>query len=155
MVKSPDDLVLTRIIDAPRERVWEAWTVREELMKWWGQPNDATMPECSVDLNVGGQLRYSVQLPDGTVIRGKGIYREIKPQEKLVFNDYYCDESGNEIINDEFPEMMITAEFEAMGEKTKLTIRHSGISKGKATMDQYNQGWSESLDRLEEELDSL
>jgi uncharacterized protein YndB with AHSA1/START domain len=150
------DLVITRIIDAPRQRVWEAWTRQEHLVQWWGQPKDATMPFAKLDFRVGGFFHYKVELPEGRVVWGKKVYREITEPERLVFDDYYSDEQGNQVVTAESPHMVVTATFADREGKTELTVRHAGIGAGTGgTMDQYKQGWSECLDRLDQEAAKL
>lgn len=144
-------LVLTRMFDAPRDLVFRAWTQPEHLVHWWGQPNGATMPHCRVDLRVGGALHYCVHLPDGQLIWGKGVYREIVEPERLVFADYFSDEQGNVV---EPPpglpkETLVIATFEEHGGKTKVTIEHVGVEQASEQNRQlYRQGWADSLDRL-------
>lgn len=144
-------LVVTRMFDAPRGLVFRAWTQAEHLVHWWGQPNGATMPYCKVDLRVGGVLHYCVHLPEGQVIWGKGVYREIVEPERLVIADYFSDEKGNVI---EPPpglpkETLIVATFEEDGGRTRVTIEHIGVEQAsERNQELYRQGWAESLDRL-------
>lgn len=148
-------LVITRVFDAPRSLVFKAWTEREHLVHWWGQPKGATMPYCKVDLRVGGTLHFRVDLPDGNVIWGKGVYREIVEPERLVFADYFSDEHGN--IVEPPPglpkESVITATFAERNGKTTVSVEHAGVERASAENQKaYRQGWSESLDRLAEDL---
>ncbi len=62
--KKPD-LVLTRVIDAPRERVWKAWTEPQQFAKWWG-PHDFTCPVCEIDVRPGGKIYLHMKGPDGS-----------------------------------------------------------------------------------------
>ncbi len=148
-------LVLTRVFDAPRRLVFKAWTEREHLMQWWGQPKGATMPYCKVDLREGGTLHFRVNLPDGNAIWGKGVYREIVEPKRLVFTDYFSDEHGN--IVEPPPghpkESVITATFTERDGKTTVTVEHAGLERAsKENQKAYQQGWGESLDRLAEDL---
>jgi len=150
-----DKFVITRVFDAPRSLVFKAWTQAEHLVNWWGQPNGATMPHCKVDLRVGGVLHFCVKLPDGNVIWGKGIFREIIEPERLVFLDYFSDEHGN--IVEPPPgspkESLITATFVERNGKTTVTVEHGGVEQTAPEMQQaYRLGWGESLDRLAEDL---
>lgn len=149
------DLTIVRIIDAPREKVWKAWTEFDQLKQWWGQPKGATMPYAKLDFRLGGSFHYQVLLPDGTKIWGKKIYREIVENEKLFFDDCFADEEGNAVITKDTPLMHVSATFEAQGDKTKLTLIHSGITGDLHTIDQYKEGWSQCLDRLDTTVSSL
>lgn len=151
-------LVITRVFDAPRSLVFRAWTQPEHLVHWWGQPNGATMPYCKVDLRVGGALHYCVHLPEGQVIWGKGVYREIIEPERLVFADYFSDEQGNVI---EPPpglpkETLIISTFDEHRGQTKVTVEHIGVEQAsERNQELYRQGWAESLDRLAGRLATL
>jgi uncharacterized protein YndB with AHSA1/START domain len=61
-----EDLVITRIIDAPIKKVWEAWTVADKVMCWWG-PKDYTSPKATIDLRVGGKYSFLCGLPRSRV----------------------------------------------------------------------------------------
>ena len=82
------DLIITRVFDAPRERVWKAWTEPEQVKKWWG-PRDFTAPHIHIDLQAGGKYVYCMRGagPDGAVrdYWGVGIYKEIVQLKRLVY----------------------------------------------------------------------
>lgn len=146
-------LVLTRVFDAPPERVWKAWTEPDEFKRWWG-PKGFTAPFCRIDLRVGGTYLYCMRSPEGTDYWGTGAYREILPLKRLVYTDSFADAKGNIVpathygMRADFPlEMLVTVTFEDLGEMTKLTLRHAGLPAGP---DQAGaeQGWSESFDKL-------
>jgi uncharacterized protein YndB with AHSA1/START domain len=87
-----------------------------------------------------------------------GIYREIIPQERIVFSNSFADEKGNVVpatqygMSSDFPlEMLVTVTFEEIEGKTKLTLSHVGIPAG-ADRDGANVGWNQSLDKLAEGL---
>ena len=61
-----EDLIVTRIIDAPVEQVWRAWTDPEYVKRWWG-PKDYTSPSCKIDLRVGGKYLFSMRAPEDQV----------------------------------------------------------------------------------------
>src|SRR5439155_16498256 len=87
-------LVITRIFDAPPERVWKALTDPREMKQWWG-PKGFTAPFISVDLRVGGVFRYCMRSPEGKDYWGTGVYGEIVPGERIVDTDSVVDEMGN------------------------------------------------------------
>ena len=82
---APSDraLVKTRIFDAPREIVFEAWTRAEHLVNWWG-PNDFTLPFCEIDFREGGSYRFCMRSPEGEDYWVWGEYREIDEPGRIV-----------------------------------------------------------------------
>jgi uncharacterized protein YndB with AHSA1/START domain len=77
------EVVITRVIDAPRELVWEAWTNPKHADKWWG-PNGFVNTTESMDLRVGGEWKYMMVGPDGTRYPNHMVYKEVTPPSKLV-----------------------------------------------------------------------
>src|SRR3989442_3742388 len=77
------ELVIVRVFDAPRQRVWKAWTEPERLKRWWG-PRTFTAPVAKIDLRVGGAFLYCMRQADGKDIWGTGVYREIVPLKRIV-----------------------------------------------------------------------
>lgn len=151
-------LRITRIINAPRERVWQAWTDPEQIRKWWG-PAGFTAPHATSDLRTGGTFLYAMRGPAGTEFDkdmwSGGEYLEVIPMEKIVATDNFTDEHGNVISpNDagmpgEWPEqMVVTVSFEDTEDgKTRLTLEHTGHPAEMADM--AEAGWNESLDKFE------
>jgi uncharacterized protein YndB with AHSA1/START domain len=155
--KNQEDLFITRIFDASRERVWKAWTEPEFMKHWWG-PKGFTTPYCEIDLRVGGKFLYCMRSPEGKDYWGTGVYREIVRLEKIVCTNSFADEKGSVVpatqygMSADFPlKMLVTVTFEEHEGKTKLTLRHVGIPAG-ADRDGANVGWSQSLDKLAEAL---
>lgn len=152
--QTSSDLVIERIINAPRELVWKAWTEPEHIMRWRG-PKDFTTPVFRVDLRVGGESFGCMRSPDSKDYCGKGIYLEIVPFERLIMTDSFADKSGNIVpasyygMSGDFPlEMRITLLLKEHDGQTKLTLRHSGIPAGEER-EGARQGWNESLDKLD------
>ncbi len=153
------DLVITRIFDAPRQLVWKAWSKPEMLMKWWG-PKDFTCPAARIDFRVGGKYHVAMHGPKGSDfdkdLWSTGIYKEIMPIEKIVATDSFADEKGNIVPSIHygmagFPlEMLVTVTFEDYeGTKTKMTLIHSGIENiSEADRNNMEQGWNQSFDKL-------
>lgn len=78
------DLVLERVLDAPRDRVWRAWTTPEHLKRWWA-PRPYETPECTMDLRPGGAFYTKMTGPDGFEEGGTGCFLEIVEGERLVW----------------------------------------------------------------------
>lgn len=88
------ELVITRVLDAPRDLVWKAWTEPERLMHWWG-PKGFVMQTVKLDLRPGGVFHYGMRSPGGAEMWGKFVYREIRAPERLVYVVSFADEAGN------------------------------------------------------------
>jgi len=86
------EIQMSRVFDAPRAMVYEAFTKPALLKRWLGVHNGWTMPVCEIDLKVGGRFRYEWQNPNGTKMGMGGVYREIVPAEKIVATEKF-DES--------------------------------------------------------------
>ena len=155
-----EELIITREFNAPRELVWKAWTEPEQLKKWWG-PKGFTSPFSRIDLRVGGKYLHCMRAPDGKDYWSTGVYQEVVPPKRLVATDSFADENGNVVsatyygFGSEFPremQVIVTLEEEEEG-KTTLTLKHAGIKNLNEThLDNMEQGWNESLDKLAEYL---
>lgn len=158
------DFVISRLLYAPRELVFDAWADPQHMARWWG-PRITTTPVCEIDLRPGGAYRVTMRMPDGTDYPIIGHYREIIRPEKLVFT-MDCREhpaawhdmvKPNRTADDLNPvgEMVATVTFEARGDKTLLTVRirmvNAAILAAMTGMGMHG-GWSMSLDKLEELL---
>ena len=164
MTATKNELVITRVFDAPRELVWKAWTEPKRLMRWWG-PKNFTSPACKIDLRVGGKYLFCMRSPEGKEFWSTGVYREIVPLERIVCTDSFADEKGNVVpathygMGADFPlEMEVTVTFEdhegmpgRQASKTKMTLRHVGLPAGTMS-DMTGAGWNESFDKLAESL---
>lgn len=144
------ELTLTRVFDAPRELVFEAWTHPEHMAVWWG-PRQFTNPVCELDVRPGGAWRIVMRGPDGMEVAAHGIYREVIPPSRLVFTNNASTTDGTPLL-----EGLTTVVFdEAPGGKTKLTLntRVTGLVPFAPQMlAGMETGWNMSLDRLAEAL---
>jgi uncharacterized protein YndB with AHSA1/START domain len=117
---------ITRVFDAPRDRVWKSWTETERLKQWWG-PKGFVVTHCTIDLRPGGIMHYCLRAPDGSDVWGRFVYREIVKLEKLVFVNSFSDAKGGITVHPMSPtwprEMLSTVSFEAQGGKTKVTVQ--------------------------------
>ncbi len=121
------ELVITRIFDAPRELVWKAWTDPERVKRWWG-PKGFTTPVSEIDFRVGGAYLYCMRSPEGQDYWSTGVYREIVEPEQIVYTDSFSDAEGNLVpasyygMSGDWPlELLVTVTFEEHEGKTKLT----------------------------------
>jgi uncharacterized protein YndB with AHSA1/START domain len=146
------ELTITRIFDAPRELVFKMWTEPKHLKQWWG-PKIFTTPVCEMDLRVGGAFRMVMHSPEWGNAPMKGVFREIKPPEWLVFTNIAVDENDDTLV-----EGVTTVHFEDHRGKTKLTLHTTarGVAAIAAQMIAgMEQGWTESIDKLETYLIGL
>lgn len=144
---SDREVVMTRVFDAPRHLVFEAWTKPEHLLQWFG-PHSCPLVACEIDFCVGGGWRYVLRGPDGKDMVMRGVYQEIKRPELLISTESFDDyPAGGESIN--------TMTFSEENGKTKLTtrvlygskeIRDAVIRTG------MEHGAGETYDRLEDHL---
>ncbi|HTP00760.1 MAG TPA: SRPBCC domain-containing protein [Anaerolineales bacterium] len=151
-----EDIVITRIIDAPVETVWKAWTEPEHLVRWWG-PKSYTSPSCKVDLRVGGRYIFSMQAPDeqgGQVSYTSGIYQRIEPMKLLEFTQGLSDQDGKPIdpqqigMPPDFPkEIRTVVAFRALGDMTELTVTEYNWTPGQMMVYSY-AGMHQSIDKL-------
>jgi uncharacterized protein YndB with AHSA1/START domain len=149
------ELTITRIFDAPRERVWKAWTDPEWAKRWWG-PEHFTSPVCRIDLRVGGAYLFCMRSPEGQDFWSTGVYSKIVPLERLVCTDSFADEKGNVVpasyygMQGNLPlELEVTVTLEDQGGKTLMTLTHAGFPEGEHR-EQAAAGWSTSFDKLAE-----
>ena len=146
------EVVITRIFDAPRALVFQAWTDPKHLKRWWG-PKMFTNPVCEVDARVGGAWRIVMRSPDGVDYPCGGVYREIVEPERLVFTNIATDNDGNPILDG-----LTTVTFEEQGGKTKLTLTTRAVALvdyAAAYLQGMEAGWTQSLESLAEELAKL
>jgi uncharacterized protein YndB with AHSA1/START domain len=154
------DLVVIRIIDAPIDLVWKAWTDPQLVMRWWG-PKDYTSPTCKVDLREGGRYVFCMRAPKeqgGQDSYTAGVYKKIVPMERLEFTQGLADKDGNRIdpaqvgMPPDFPEEIRTVViFKAKGNMTELTITEYDWPVGQMYV--YSlAGMHQSIDKLSESL---
>jgi uncharacterized protein YndB with AHSA1/START domain len=140
-------VTLTRVYDAPRELVWRAWTDPEHLARWFG-PRGFTASVPELDVRLGGSLRIVMHGPDGNDYPMKGVFREVKPPERLVFSNIAIDNDGNHLLEGETTVML-----EEEGGKTKLTLHTYAkglVPLAPQMLAGMEAGWSQSFDKLGE-----
>jgi uncharacterized protein YndB with AHSA1/START domain len=138
-------LVITRLLDAPRDRVFAAWVDPDQAAQWWG-PKGFTSVSCTMDVRVGGVWRRVMRSPDGAELTARGVYREIIAPERLAFT--YAWERNPEQTGHE---TLVTLTFADLGDKTELTLRQA-VFETVAARDDHRDGWSGCLERLAEHL---
>lgn len=159
------DFVISRVFDAPRDILWRCFTQVEHLKQWWG-PKGVKIARANVDFRVGGSFHYAMQPPGGDIMWGKMAYREITPQDRIVFINSFSDKAGGVTRHPLAPswpmQMLSTFTFEDVpGGKTRFTVRWSpydATPEEQATFDSdqshvsMTNGWSGTLEKLERHL---
>jgi uncharacterized protein YndB with AHSA1/START domain len=148
---APVALDLTRVLDAPRDLVFAAWTKPEHLSKWFG-PHGFTMPVVRVDLRRGGEW-YLEMHGFGEVYPMWAIYEEIVPPERLVFKMQLRDADGHAFLK-----TLTTVTFAEHGAKTTLRVVIQVLYAGAGSetpLEGMADGWDQTLERLEAALTTL
>ena len=152
--------VISRVLDAPRELVWRAFTEPERMKEWWG-PKGVKIVKSEMDLRPGGIYHYGMQVPDGSVMWGKMTFREIKAPERLVcitsFSDEACGITRHPLSATWPLETFSIITFEQQpGGKTNLTVNwspHNPSAEERKTFDtshdSMTKGWGGTLEQLE------
>jgi uncharacterized protein YndB with AHSA1/START domain len=143
---SDRELVLTRLIDAPREAVFRAWT-DPDLLKQWFAPLPWTTPAAHLDVRPGGACLVVMRDPEGRDFPNHGVYLEVVPNERLVFTDAYTEawEPSQK------PFMTVIATFDDEGGKTRYTarVRHWTVADREAHEKMgFHEGWGRCTDQL-------
>jgi uncharacterized protein YndB with AHSA1/START domain len=149
-LQKPDDatLILKRILNAPQELAFKAWTTPEHIRQWMRPDPEMVVPLARMDLRVGGKFRIQMKKPDGEFFTAAGEFKEVKPPERLVYTwDWEKDGSGTEFGEVEGKTSLITVEFLKRGEQTELVFTHSRFASV-ASRDSHAEGWSTSLENF-------
>ena len=161
MTVDTQEFTLSRIFDAPRERVWRAWTDAKSLAQWWG-PKNAKIRVISLDLRPGGIFHYAMAFQPGHDMYGRFVYREIEAPERLVFINSFSDAAGG-ITRAPFPQLKSLWPLEVLNVmtlaeesgRTTLTLHGSPINATEeerkvfaANADSMRQGFGGTFDQL-------
>ncbi len=134
-------LSLTRTFDAPRRLVWDAWTTREHLMRWFC-PKDFSVLSFETDLRVGGKWRSVMRGPDGSQYIHFGTYRELSAPKRMIFTHAW-EQNHQEPSAD----TVITVTLTEHDGRTTMTFEQVGLAT-QASRDSHGGGWSEAFDNL-------
>jgi uncharacterized protein YndB with AHSA1/START domain len=137
-------LTLKRRLNAPPAKVYGAWTEPEKIAHWFGPSQ--TVPgsvRAELDVRVGGRFRVSFKTEDGEHHEVGGVYREVVPNEKLVFSWAWHTTPERESL--------VTVLTKNDGDGTLLTLTHEQFFD-EAARDGHKQGWTGTLDKLEHYL---
>jgi uncharacterized protein YndB with AHSA1/START domain len=143
---SDRELVLTRLIDAPREKLYRAWTDPTLLTQWFA-PKPWTTPRAELDVRPGGATLVVMADPEGNEFPNPGVYLEVVPNERLVVTDAYT--TAWEPSEKPFMTAIIT--FEDEGDKTRYTARARHWTQADREAHEkmgFHEGWGKCADQL-------
>jgi len=143
------EIVMTRVFDAPRRLVFEAWTNPEHLPHWMLGPEGWTMPVCEIDLRPGGAWHFVWRRADGTEMAMSGVYKEVTPPERLVSTESW---GGN------WAETLNTLTLSEANGKTTITntiLYPSKEARDAALKTGMKEGVSQGFNRLDEYLRTM
>ncbi|MCI0466061.1 MAG: SRPBCC domain-containing protein [Beijerinckiaceae bacterium] len=148
--KMAEDLVviITRVFDAPRELVFQAFTDPKHIPRFWG-PDGFRSTVREMDVRPGGAFRIDMHAPGGATYPCEGIYREVIAPERIVYTG--GPDCGHPCGGGLPPSAVITITFADLGGRTKLTIdtRFESSARRAAAVEMgFNTGWAQTLDRL-------
>ena len=135
------ELVVTRLLDAPRPLVFDVLTDPRHVLHWWG-PEGFVANRAELDPRPGGSWRVCMRSPEGVQYCAHGVYREIVPPERLVFTWAWSEPDSSRA-----PETLVMIDLEDLGEQTLLTLRH-GIFETVDARDSHRWGWTSCIERL-------
>jgi uncharacterized protein YndB with AHSA1/START domain len=142
----PSAIRLERIIEAPREAVFDAWLSAEMLRRWWPAGSDWETPVAEVEPRVGGRLRLVMRSPEGEEFGGSGEYLEIERPERLVFRWTWDGHAAHE------GDQLIEVELNDGGDgTTQVLLTNRGLPDDEAKRS-HREGWEASFDNLERVL---
>jgi len=140
------DLVLERIVDVPRDLVWEAWTKPEHVAQWF-TPRPWTVSDCEIDLRPGGMFRTVMVSPEGQEFPNIGCYLEVVPKERLVFTDTLLP--GFRPAMNPFMTAIISLASEGTGTRYTAIAMHKDEASLKRHEEMgFRDGWGKALDQL-------
>ena len=140
---TPEQLTLTlsRVFDAPRAAVFNAWTDRDEILKWWA-PEGFSETIVEINLRVGGVFRFGFTSPKGDRIEVTGTFKEVDPPKKLVYTWKW------ETVKDwKEQTTLVTVVFKETVGQTELVLTHENFPDEK-TRESHTKGWNSCLDRI-------
>ena len=143
-------LEVRRTFAAPPEKVFAAWARREQLEQWMCEDESAHIViHHQQDIRTGGRYLMEVRDPDkGETYWGQGVYREVKPPEKIVFSwSWTKDTQDGPQLHPDSPETEVTVEFFARGKFTEVVLTHAVFGSAK-DRDEHNKGWNGCFDLL-------
>lgn len=135
-------LEVIRVINAPRDRVYAAWTDPAQLRQWFGPENTATY-ELVADARAGGDFRWETEDREGERMTASGEYLELVPNRKVVFTWQWQDDDDWAAIRS-----IVMVELADVDGGTEVRLRHEQLPS-EASRDRHTEGWTSLLAQLE------
>ena len=153
-------IIIERTFDAPIDLIWQMWTDAEQFQQWYG-PQGMTIPVAQMDVRVGGKrlICMEMQTPDRSMkMWFTGEYREVSPNQRLVYTDSMADEHGNVMspaamgMPEGHPETTeVTVQLEDLGGRTKMVMTHAGVPADSGGAG----GWQQAFDKLTDHIKTV
>jgi uncharacterized protein YndB with AHSA1/START domain len=142
-------VALTRVFEAPRERVFACWTHAEHLRHWFG-PNGYTIHSCETDARPGGVFKLCMRAPDGKEYWVRGEYREVDAPSRLMISCSADDDKGVERLHE-------TIEVTFTESRGRTTVAVNATARGPseeaaAMIKGMDKGWAQTVERLGQHL---
>jgi uncharacterized protein YndB with AHSA1/START domain len=164
LTPAEQQFVVTRVLRAAPELVWQAWSTAEALAQWWG-PKDCDVQVLHLDFVPGGTFHYSMQWSGQPPMWGRFVYREMQAPRRIEYLNAFADAQGH-VVRAPFPgmndwplEVLNTVTFEAQGSHTLMTIRSGPVCANEAErakfagfFDSMRGGYSGTMEQLEQFL---
>ncbi len=145
---APDVIRITRVFDAPRKLVWQAWTTPGMLVHWFGCAAFTTI-DAACDLRVGGRWRVVMRNPAGEDIPAYGVYTAVRPINHLAFTHQW--EKQPVEVNPVHHPTVVTVDLFEEGQRTRVEFCQTGLAT-EASRNSHIGGWCDSMDALAEQL---
>ena len=141
---------LTKVLPAPRERVYEAWTTAELIKRWWG-PEGFRALSAKADARPGGEFAVEIEGPDGVTHHMAGVYTELSPPALIGLEIRHRQLEGAAERPEGFIPTQVRVELREHDQGTELALTHTGFLDA-ALAERFNGGWAGSLKKLERVL---
>ena len=150
-IAKEDSVVIERTFNASVGFIWQMWTDPEHFKNWYG-PKGFTVPVANMDLRIGGKRLICMSSPDGSMkMWTVGEYKEIVPNERLVYTESPSDENGNMVspsamgMPEGYPTVTeVIVLLEDLGGRTKMVMKHAGVPAASGA----GGGWEQAFDKL-------
>ena len=150
-ISREDAVLIERTFEAGVDLIWQMWTDPNHFKNWYG-PKGFTVPVTEMDLRVGGRRLICMASPDGSMkMWTVGKYKEIVPNERLVYTESPADENGNVVspsamgMPEGYPATTeVIVVLEDLGRRTKMTMTHAGVPASSGA----DGGWEQAFDKL-------
>ncbi len=142
------EIVMTRMFDAPRRLVFDAWTKPDLLKRWFGGPRGWSLVECDIDLRPGGRYRFLARHLDGRDMGWGGTYKEVVAPERVVFTEAFDQKwyAGESLITQQITEegankTLVTSVLQYDSKATRDAVlkspMESGVAEGHRRLDEF------------------